>query len=297
MVNIKNLTVINNEHEPFLGYLTWYSIGKQLINVTELEDKLVSVGLEKEWMPNRIRSSDAFRRATKELEQRTSNPRMDVYQNILVREVYRTNKEVQRNLVVETVDRNGKRLSYDSKGAVILLDKKNHTISFTAFSPMTNELCLQTEKKFNLYRNHFSSQQLRVMVQKIIQSLAPTPVRNSGGIWFVPFTKRKELTRLINFINSLDNSEGYQVPVINSNDNRKMVRTKLNDYFLSILEEYRNKTNLRKGEMKELISQTKKCIEDYQYYNNIATDRTKQVEQIIIALQKEVSNILSDINE
>lgn len=49
--------------------------------------------------------------------------------------------------------------------------------------------------------------------------------------------------------------------------------------------------------MKELISQSKIYIKEYQNYVNIVTDEKKEVEQVINALQEEVAKILDDINE
>jgi thioredoxin reductase len=46
------------------------------------------------------------------------------------------------------------------------------------------------------------------MVNKILQSLAPTPVRQNGGIYFVPNSHTEGLNQLVSFTSSLENSEG-----------------------------------------------------------------------------------------
>src|SRR5699024_877018 len=151
-------------------------------------------------------------RATKEVEQLKATSRPNVFENILVREVLSVKEGVQRKLVVETVDQNGKRLSYKSEAGVITLDMKNNSVPFLSDDPSIHELCVQIEQTFNMYKDHYSAQQLRVMVNKIMQSLAPTPVRKNGDIYYIPATKSIRLKQLIQFLSFLDNSEGYKVP-------------------------------------------------------------------------------------
>jgi len=295
MVNVQNLAVVSQDQEDFLGHLAWYSVGKQLIKTNELKQRLLNSGLEAEWLPNPIRATDAFRRATKEVEQRKATSRPNVFENILVREVFSDKQAVQRNLVVETVDQNGKRLSYNSKAGVITLDKKNNSVTFLSDDTSINEVCVQIEQKFNIYKDHYSAQQLRVMVNKIMQSLAPTPVRKNGGIYFIPATKSIRLKQLIQFLSFLDNSEGYKVPVIDSTDNRVMVSKKIYDHFDSILYDCRNKTRLTKGEVKALIDEANKVIKDYRNYKTIVTEETEHIEQVIMNVRHEVTQMVADV--
>ncbi|WP_193065146.1 DUF6744 family protein [Oceanobacillus oncorhynchi] len=298
MVNVDNLAAVSNPQgvQDFLGHLIWYSVGKNLIKVEDLQKHLSNAGLGNEWMPNKIRSSDAFRRATKEVERRRPTSQPNIYENILVREVYSNSKEIQRNLVIETVDQQGKSLSYATQSAVINLDKRNDSITFTADSDSIKEICNEAEKKFNLYKNHYSSQQLRVMVGKILASLAPTPLRRSGGVWFVPEVKDKELHQFVHFVSRLENSEAYKVPVINTNDNKQMVTKKMFEHFESLLHDCHNKTNLSKGDIKTLINEANKYIADYRNYKHIVTTENDAMENIIMDVRKEVANIMMDIN-
>ncbi len=292
MTAIKN---DENEEMDLLGYLTWYSVGKQLVEAKELEIKLKDAGLDSAWMPKPIRSADAFRRATKEIEQRkaTSNP--SVFENILIREVYSDKELIQRNMVIETVDQHGKRLSYDSKAGIITLDKKNNRLTFTVENSMAQELSQEVERKFVIYRSHYAAQQVRVMVNSIMQSLAPTPVRKNGGIYFVPDSKSMELAKLVQFISSLDNSEGYKIPVIDSMDNRHMVNKKLLDHLKSVLAECRNSNRLSKGQIKVLIDEANGMIKNHRNYKSIVTDESARMEKTIATIRSEISRMVTEI--
>ena len=297
MIELENLTAVSNTQQDFLGHLMWFSVGKQLIKTDELENKLNNAGLDSIWMPNPIRSTDAFRRATKEMEQRKATSQPNVFQNVLMREVYADKEAVQRNIVVETVDQNGKRLSYSPQSAVITLDKNKDHVTFVTEDAMIEEICQEAEHKFNLYKNHYSAQQLRVMVNKNLQSLAPTPVRKNGGIYFVPAPKSPDLLKLVQFISSLDDSEGYKVPVIDSADNRTMVNEKLTEHFDSILDDCRQRGNLKKGEMKMLVGEANRVIKDYRNYKSIVTEEAQQMEQKIMQIRSEVTRIMGDRDE
>ena len=296
MVNIQDLTAVNKgKTESFLGHLTWYSVGKQLVQTKELELKLNDAGLDQVWMPKPIRSADAFRRATKEIEQRkaTSNP--SVFENVLIREVYSDKDMVQRNIVIETVDQNGKRLSYESKAGIITLDKEKSTMSLDADKLIIREIYQEAERKFVTYKNHYSAQQLRIMVSRILQSLAPTPVRKSGGVYFVPSVMNIELSKLVHFIMSLENSEAYKIPVIDNTSNRNMVNNKLLEHLNPVLDGCINSDDLNKGKVKVLIEEANGIIKNYRNYKSILNEESQQMEQAIFAIRSEIARIMAEM--
>lgn len=297
--DINNVTVVQTVtgKEPILGHLMWYSVGKQLIKADDLENALFSAGLNAAFMPNKIRSVDAFRRATKEIETKKATGEANVYKNYLVREVFSDKETVQRNIVVETVDQSGKRLDYDSQAGIITLDKKNDSLTFVTTDSTTEELCRLAEDNFNLYKQYYSSQQVRVMVNKILNSLAPIPVRPNGGVYFVPEAYTEGLTNLVKFASFLENSEGFKVPVVNTYDNVQMVSTKLSDHFDTLLNDCKSSGSLRKSQLKDLINQANGVIGDYKDYRNIVMDESSTFEEKILKLKKEVARLVETIDE
>ncbi|MFC2946782.1 DUF6744 family protein [Virgibacillus sediminis] len=296
MTNIEHLSATRKADQDFLGHLMWYSVGKQLIQTDELEQKLKDVGLDSCWMPKAIRSPDAFRRATKELEQRKTTINPDVFENVLVREVFSDSTSVQRNLVIESVDQHGKRLSYEPEAGIITLDKKQDRIASVANQETAHSLCLDAEKKFDVYKNHYAAQQIRVMVSRILQSLAPTPVRKNGGIYFVPSSKTVDLSSLVRFITSMKNSEGYKIPVIDTMDNRQMVNDKLAEHLQSVLEGCRKREGLKRGQVKELVDETNTVIKNYRNYKSIIQEQSEQMEETILMIRSEMNQLLREMD-
>ncbi|MFC3041566.1 DUF6744 family protein [Virgibacillus xinjiangensis] len=295
MAELANLAVVKSKHSYLLGHLMWYSVGKQLTQTGELERKLAEAGLDLCWMPKAIRSPDAFRRATKELEQRKTTTNPDVFENVLVREVFSDATTVQRNLVIESVDQHGKRLSYDAEAAIITLDKKQNRIASVVHTDAAHPLCQEAERKFDVYKNHYAAQQIRVMVSRILQYLAPTPVRKNGGIYFVPSSKTMDLSNLVGFISSLENSEGYKIPVIDTTDNRQMVNDKLAEHLQSVLEGCRNREGLKRGQVKELVDEANTVIKNYRNYKTIIREQSEQMEETILMIRSEMNQLLREI--
>lgn len=254
-IDLGNMAAVQQMGDgTILGHLMWFSVGKQLVKSSDLLNTLQQAGLEESWMPNPIRSTDAFRRATKEIETKKATGQANVFENYLIREVFADRDQIQRNIVVETVDQNGKRLDYDSQAGIITLDKKNDSLTFVTSNDTAKELCEDDEQKFNVYKEYYSAQQVRVMVSRILQSLAPTPVRPNGGIYFVPDSHTEGLNKLVTFTSALENSEGYKIPVVNTYDNKQMVNKKLNEHLESILLECRSSEHLRKSQVKDLVN-------------------------------------------
>jgi len=291
-VELENLVATTQSKDDSLGHLFWFSIGQQMNKVDELEQKLINSGVGKEWMPNPIRPVDAFRRATRETQTKKPTATAGVYQNFLMREIYSDNEIVQRNIVVETVDQKDKKLGYETQSGVIKLDKKNGTFSYEATDSEILEMCKEAEQKFYLYRDHYSGQHIRVMVTKILGSLAPTPMRKNGMIYFIPKAMNDGLNNLVTFIRSLDNSEGYQVPVIDSTDNRHMVNTKLEDHLDSLLEQCKNSDDLAKGQVKALVDETNAALNDYKQYRGIIASEKESFEDKVVTLRSEVVKVL-----
>lgn len=297
-IDLQHMAAVQNEQqEGIIGHLMWYSVGSQLIRRDVLEQKLADAGLDEGWMPNPIQPHGAFRRATSEIQTKRSTAQAGVHENYLVREVYSDKDMIQRNVVVETVDQKGKRLDYNSQAAVITLDKKTQNISVVSSSPTAEELAREAEQRFYLYRDHHSSQHIRQMLANILKSLAPTPVRPSGGVYFVPASHEDGLRKLNKLANSLENSEGFIVPMVNTMDNRQIVSRKLRDHFERVIEECQsaNDGHFKKGQVKEIVEEARRVITDYKDYRSLVSDDFEAMEGYVGKLRVQVTRLMEAV--
>ncbi|QZT33660.1 hypothetical protein HUR95_15750 [Caldalkalibacillus thermarum TA2.A1] len=297
-VQIERLAATAKESEGIIGHLTWWSIREHLITRDVLGQKLNEAGLDEGWLPNEIRPADAFRRATKEVECRkkeTSQP--GVYKNYLVREVYSDKKMVQRNIVVETVDQKGKRLDYEGQAALLVLDKEADQLKVGVVLPEVEELAQEASRLYDIYKRHYPAQAVRVMVADILKSMSPTPVRPTGGVYFVPQAHQNELTKLCAFVNSLDKGEAFKIPLIDTMDNRQMVNRKLQDHLEDIMARCHValKGDLKKNQVKEIIEEAKRVISDFRQYREIVTDDIDRLESHIQSIRMSVALMVESL--
>lgn len=289
-MQLKNI-IATNEQEGLMGHLFWFSIGNNLIHQQKLKEKLENAGLSKKFMPNSIRISDAFRRATTEVKRRKNTEFDKVYQNLLIAEVVASKELIVRKVVIETIDQENEELSYEVGKGEIELNKESEVFKFTSNDPEITEVCKEVKERFELYKSHYGAQTLRTMIPKIMNQLAVTPMKKNGGVYFIPHNKTEGLNNLVDFINSLEDSEAYKIPVVTSNDNKDMVNKKLDDHLSQLLEQCQSTDELNKGQMKALIEETNRAIEDYKEYRDVTQKRSDYFLEKVAHLRDEVLRV------
>ncbi|GGI98201.1 DUF6744 family protein [Paenibacillus hunanensis] len=278
-----------------IGHLTWAGVGAMLITRDELKQKLIDSGLGEGWMPKPIRLPDAFRRATSaKFRQELPDGKIE---NYMFREVTSNKQTVQRNLVCETVDTKGRRLDYDGAAGIVILDKNTDTIDTSHTSPIASQMVQNAVLRFDICKNHYESTTLRTVMTNVLKSMSPTPVRQSGGVYFVPKQFDLELQAYIEFIRSLEKGESEKIPVINTNDMRGMITRKLLEHLKGTL--YACKAGvdnqLRKAELKTLLDDAKRIVEDYKQYESIVTGDLKDMEQLCLSIRQNIAVALQNM--
>lgn len=293
---LENMAAVRNpQGSAHLGHLFWFSIGDDLYSRSLLEQTLIQVGLSESFMPHEIRLVDAFRRATKEVEC-SLNPSNGVSENFVVRDVFADSHVAVRHIVKETVDSRGKRLFYNENEAIVTLDKKTEVINFTGDpNSYAWTLCVESRRLFDIFKENHNGQAVRGMVQGILKTLSPTPVRPSGGVYFVPAAHDEDLGKLVNFASSFPKGEGFKIPVINTEESIQMVERKVADHLDNILGQCRQAaadSNLSKGRLADLIDDTKSFIAGYRDYEAIISKQKQGMEGRIQLIRDAISVLL-----
>jgi hypothetical protein len=291
---LKNLAAVQPGTSGIIGHLTWMSISELLISRDELRDKLKKNGLEG-FMPAPIRLPDAFRRATNAKYRHILNS--GLYENYLFREVASDTKTVQRNIIRETVDQKGRRLDYDGNAAVLILDKQSEKVNISATCPVAERLAIDAATKFDIYKEHYGAQTVRSVLTAILKSMAPTPVRPSGGVYFVPAKYQDQLSAMVAFAKSLERGEGQMVPMIDTSDMRSMVTQKLVDHLRQTLRACEESADrqLTKSQLKELLENAKSVANDFTQYREIVTGDLAEMESLVSAIRTKVSEALMNL--
>lgn len=303
----RNIVAAKQEGENQLGSLLWYSIKHQLITREELRKKFDESHVEHKWLPNPIRMADAFRRATSEIQKKhkkvpTSDP--SVFLNFLIREVYYDDEKVQRNIVIEKVNKKGKSLDYNSTSTIILFHKDDGTISITANGNQdageleAKRLAYEAKDLFDTYSKNYDAHTLRFMVKNILDSMSPTAVRPSGGVYFVPRNHQARLDAVVNLVNRLDHAEAFSVPLFDTKNNRGMVNRKLRDDMIAAIAKCKSivhSPELRKSQVTDILNEARRVVKTFNEYQGVVnldlellSDSLVELKNLSIAVMQKI---------
>jgi len=272
------------KNQSIIGYLSWYSVGEANYDRNELRKSFLSNDFEEGDLPNEIRATDAFRRATKDIEmKRVETAQAGVYKNFIVRNVCNTDQIIQRNIVEETVDSKGQTLSYKQNEAILLFNKNTGIISKTIVneSSMAEELADEACKLFELYKTCHNGQAVRMAATDILKTMSPTPVRPSGGVYFIPAKHKNKLRRLVSFLNSLEKGEGFMIPLIRTDKNRDMLQQKILEHLqgtLTSCQELAKQEKVPTAQFKILANEAKRVVADLADYREIVTEAQEKMD-------------------
>lgn len=295
-MKLENLAVIKTKEDSqqTIGYLTWYSVAAREYEKDEIMGALQNAGLS-EYAPNPIRVPDAFRRATKAVEVKREQVADTAYRNILVREVAADKKIVQRNLVIEIVDPAGRRLSYNPEGAIIILNRENETVQFSVLDESVRPYVEEAARLFEVYRTHYDDQTVRRIVQSVLQELAPTPIRPSGGVYFVPRAHGVRLEALVSFLQSLEGCEGYKLPLIDLRETRDLVRAKLMEHMRATIDALKQalaSEGINKNTIKAQVTEAKQLLDGLKAYEELLNEEMERIHLMADIMRQQVDALI-----
>lgn len=214
--------------ELTLGYIAWYTINKPRITQPELSDLATRLGLDQAVIPPEPRIADAFKRACRYSERKGLDlPTSQNKGNFLIRPVAQTSKEIERHMVLEVVDPDGRTLEY-------------HTVIQFTFIRATdvlqvNRMKIQEydkliETQLNLFMKNFQdattfvdAQLIRRMIREQLDRMLALPVRRQGSVYFIPQKEKQKTEALEELCQELDGSAFHSLPLVDTSKQREMV--------------------------------------------------------------------------
>ncbi|MCM3716280.1 hypothetical protein M3202_19740 [Alkalihalobacillus oceani] len=306
--NLNDVAAIhgNETEQNLFGYLCWYSVSEGLYNREQIRDSLHKSGLADSFMPKRIRPADAFRRATKLIEKNSQmeDEKTGIVDQYLIRHVTSSNTITQRNIVRERRDSQGRSLHYNSSAGILVFNKDNEDFLIEQTeNDHVRDLAEFAKSQYEIFLNHHNGGAIRNMTLNILKQMAPLPVRPSGGIYFVPVKYEEMLKKVVEFLKYLETSggnggEGFMVPLINTEDNKDMLRSKIDAHLQTTLERCQalmsNNKEIPKNIIKEQIDDAKRIIGDFKDYRSLVTGAVDSMEDKIEAIRQQVQTLLID---
>lgn len=248
------------------------------ISHDDLRKQLKQIGLE-EHLPRAPKDEDVFRRVSSAHQRKrvpTSNSA--VFENYLIRDVGRGQRKVTKQIVVEQVDAENKRLAYEP---AVQLDFDNGAITTmtlaTAVDPtQALNLAELIEKDYAADRGHLNSYAIRQMLRSILDDSGAVPFL-TGGIYFVSPVWTNRITDVEAM--AVPGMELHSFPIIDDKKQREMLRRSI------------------EAETNEAMDALLKEIEEIENGPEITTDKfglLNERRQAILAKAKDYADMLDE---
>lgn len=213
----------------WLGVLVYYSVIDAVrVEHAIFEQAVINSGLNAT-VPPAPKDDDIFRRVCSNAQRkRVPTAVAGVFENILVRDpAPRSGGKVWKQVVIEQVDANNKRLSYD---AIVQLefDSSSGTITCTTLEPSreadAERICQEINDEYQLWRGCLHGYTVREFIRRVILSTNATSCRDGGGLYFVQTARLDVIEALERVINGLDGASVHTIPLVDDENQRAMLR-------------------------------------------------------------------------
>lgn len=216
--------VENVGEEAWLGQICWYSISETTVDHEHVL-KLCRLHDLESHAPSAPRAPDVFRRVCKKAERKVAqtNGTKHVYS---FKPITNDENEILVKLVRETVDTKNKAINWTRLANVkFVRDTKSLEVETLVHDNVGSTVLDDLVTNFQAENGKVNSAHLRRMIQSVLHRTSAIPVRESGGIYFIPQAHYDVAKRLSNVINGISSAHNLQLlPLVDLSDTRKMVK-------------------------------------------------------------------------
>lgn len=179
--------------ELILGQIAWYTISEPRVTQPEIAELIDKLGLDPRIIPGEPRPGDAFKRACRYSERTgLSIPDTNNKANFLIRKVAQTLTDIERHVVLEIVDPEGRKLShedvahmrYDRNDGLLHIGKI--TLPDENLRDMLNTILADFKENLADATKHIDAQVIRRMIRDQLDYISAIAIRRRGSVYFVP---------------------------------------------------------------------------------------------------------------
>ena len=298
--SIESLVASQNEKATRIGWLTWNIIGAKLTEVPIVKVAFRQSGLPEMYDLPDIRPVDAYRRASKSIEGRVETPDPDEKVDLLVRDVFRSQHEVVRYLVVEHRNTSGRQLDYDAKAAMLRFDHDNRMVDVAVYSadPYVQQAVDRFLANYHTFLTTYDDSAIRRVVRSVLIDVSATALKESGSVYLVPRHEEELLFQLNAFINALPNCKAYKMSVEDTEDSRDMVRDLVTNKATAVLSELRAtmKADITTdATIQEMLEKAKRMKKEIVSYQQILQESLGTFEADVELLEAQMLNLIEKL--
>ena len=213
-----------------LGYIAWYTITKPMLTHDDIVRLITDLGLDANLIPSPPRAGDAFKRACRYSERKgLPIPYTDNTANYMIRPVAQTLQEIERHVMLEIVDPNGRRLEYH-KAAELRFDRTTSKLSISLkrisddLDPMSKDTLDRFAHELDHATKYVEAQVIRRMIREQLENMHAILARSRGSVYFIPSKHRDKIEGLEAFAASCgDGSVFHTIPLIDDSKQQELI--------------------------------------------------------------------------
>ena len=217
--------------DMILGHIAWWTVTSPQLTHDDVLTLVTDLGMDPAIVPKPPRGGDAFKRACRYSERKgLAIPYSDHQANFLIRSVTQTHEDIERHLVLEIVDGDGRRLEYhdaahlryDRAAGVLHVAKKKIS---SDLDPMTDETLQLFAAKLDHATKYIDAQLIRRMIRDQLTMLHAISVRSGGSVYFIPYREHKTTEALEQFLTHCGPGSAFHaLPLIDDSKQREMIQ-------------------------------------------------------------------------
>jgi hypothetical protein len=217
--------------DTILGYIAWYTVTKPRLTHEDIMKLVTTHGLDPLIVPKPPRAGDAFKRACRYSERLGLEiPYSPNTANFLIRPVTQTLDDIERHVVLEIIDPEGRKLTHTT-AAALRFDRKSGTlnIKMEQLDPELQPLLEDTMDNFASVlkdsTKYVEAQVIRRMIRLQLEHMHAVLARAKGSVYFIPKTQKKLMLGLEEFTaNCGEGSVFHSLPLVDDTKQQELVR-------------------------------------------------------------------------
>lgn len=216
--------------EAFCGHVAYYEVTESTkIAHDQFVQRLEALDLGA-YTPDPPRDDDAFSRVTSAV-QRKREPvpgRTDQFANFLVRKVRHSRGDIVKQIVIEIVDAQNKRLTF-TPAIEMQFSAQGSRFSVTPLIDVGDpgekqawDLAMEARSQFFAWRGHLNSDAIRRFINRVIVGSSATILK--AGLYFIPTHRMDTIQKMQEAIAGINGVLVHTIPLVDTEDQRAMVR-------------------------------------------------------------------------
>jgi len=302
-----------------LGLLVWYMFWDQPVDRPMLEDAFKRAGLDEKWLPQPIQIADVFRRMTSIRRKKLPIEDMaEVFANYYVTEVSSTKEQIVRILVKDIVDSGNVMLSHEDVGMLVLVrDKKS--IEFEQYGDIDKDILeyiYDLKNNFAYYSRFYNGKIIRELVRKILSTTNTVPLKDHGGVYFVPRQHKELVYSLQKMVEILQEqnpdkskiSSIKAVTLMNKAQEKVIIKEtieehvrektgKLNNLIAELAKALQNNGKVKRKDVENYLDEAKRLVMTVREYEVLLEDDLRNIRTGVEILKTQLSEMLSRVSE